>query len=489
MIHRPAESGYVGEVDLHWEANRLLLTQSNASNWKVFELSLEGGDLRQVTQLPDDVDCYDACYLPDGHIVFGSSAPMQAVPCWHGLRKATNLYRCNADGTAVRRLCYDQDHDLHPVVAPNGQVMFSRWDYTGISHIYLRQLMLMNPDGTGQRAIYGSGSWYPNALYFPQPLPGTSQRLLSILSGYHGVHKMGQLVLLDVSRGWREAEGIVHRISGRGSPLAPMVKDDLVSNDWPKFLHPFPLSEKYFLVAAWLGPKSNWGIYLADVFDNLILFREEPGYALLEPIPLVKRSAPPVIPDRVRDGENEATVYLHDVYSGPGLAGVPHGTVQSLRVISYEFGYPHLAGPHWIGRGGPWEAMRILGTVPVAADGSAIFRVPANTPLALQPLDAEGRAVQLMRSWFTAMPGEVVSCIGCHESPSDAAPRGAAAAQLRHAAAIQPWQGPARGFDFRARDPAGARSILRFVPPRTGGGSPRSAALGGLSRLHRSAPR
>ncbi len=91
MIHRPAESSYVGEIDLHWEANRLLLTQSNASNWKVFELSLEGGDLRPVTQLPDDVDCYDACYLPDGRVVFGSSAPMQAVPCWHGLRKATNL--------------------------------------------------------------------------------------------------------------------------------------------------------------------------------------------------------------------------------------------------------------------------------------------------------------------------------------------------------------------------------------------------------------
>ncbi|MHC4734833.1 MAG: HzsA-related protein, partial [Planctomycetota bacterium] len=63
--------------------------------------------------------------------------------------------------------------------------------------------------------------------------------------------------------------------------------------------------------------------------------------------------------------------------------------------------------------------MRIIGTVPVHKDGSAMFRVPANTPLCVQPLDKNGRAVQLMRSWFTAMPGETVSCVGCHEKQDE----------------------------------------------------------------------
>ena len=76
----------------------------------------------------------------------------------------------------------------------------------------------------------------------------------------------------------------------------------------------------------------------------------------------------------------DGIVYLHNVYAGPGLAGVPRGTVKSLRVIAYHFGYPGLAGPDKIGYGGPWEVMRILGTVPLEADGSATFRVPANTP-------------------------------------------------------------------------------------------------------------
>ena len=75
-----------------------------------------------------------------------------------------------------------------------------------------------------------------------------------------------------------------------------------------------------------------------------------------------------------------------------------------------------------IGIDGPWDARRIWGTVPVEADGSANFRVPANTPLAVQPLDADGKALQVMRSWFTAMPGEVVSCVGCHESQNSSPP-------------------------------------------------------------------
>ena len=40
----------------------------------------------------------------------------------------------------------------------------------------------------------------------------------------------------------------------------------------------------------------------------------------------------------------------------------------------------------------------------------------------VQPLDAEGKALQLMRSWMTAMPGEVVSCVGCHEQQNTAPP-------------------------------------------------------------------
>ena len=445
---RPHHGGYVGEIDLHWDGERLLFTQSDAESWKVWEMHTDGSCLRQVSQAPADVDCFDACYMPDGRIVFGSTACWQAVPCWHGRRKVTNLYVMNGDGSGMIQVCFDQDHDFHPVVLNNGQVLFHRWDYTGINHIFLRELMVMNPDGTGQRALYGINSWYPNSLYFPRPLPGDGGWLICILSGYHGVHRMGQLVLLDPGKGWFEADGLVKRISGRDEPIRPAVRDNLVDRDWPKFLHPYPLSEKYFLVACRPDAKSNWGIYLADAYDNLLLIREEPGYALLEPVPIVERPRPPVIAAKADLTRKDGVVYLHNVYSGPGLAGVPRGTIKSLRVIAYHFGYPGLAGPDKIGYGGPWEVMRILGTVPLEEDGSAMFRVPANTPVAVQTLDDEGKAVQLMRSWFTVMPGETLSCVGCHETPADVAPSQLALAATRSARRLDPWYGPARGFDF-----------------------------------------
>ncbi|TWT85002.1 Formylglycine-generating sulfatase enzyme [Planctomycetes bacterium CA13] len=445
---RPDDGRYVGELDLHFDGDRFLFTQSTQENWKIFEMRVDGTGIRQVSTMPDDVDAMDACYLPDGRIIFGSTASYQSVPCWHGRQRVNNLYIMDRDGANVRQLCFDQDHNFHPVVLPSGQVMYHRWDYTGICHIFLRQLMTMNTDGTKQRAAYGSNSWYPNSLFFPRPIPGSDNRLLCILSGYHGVHRMGQLVIVDPSIGWEEDSGIVQRISGRNDPVEPKIRDALVNGDWPMFLHPFPLSEKYFLVSCWKEAKGSWGIYLADVFDNLVLVHETPGHALLEPTPLGARPVPPSIPDQIDLAKDDATVFIHDVYAGPGLTGVPRGTIKELRLVAYHFGYRGLAGSDKIGLGGPWEAMRILGTVPVEEDGSANFRVPANTPISIQTLDGEGKAVQLMRSWFTAMPGERVSCVGCHETPKEAVATGYARAAMRAPDNLNRWHGPARGFDF-----------------------------------------
>ena len=166
-------------------------------------------------------------------------------------------------------------------------------------------------------------------------------------------------------------------------------------------------------------------------------------------MPLRKTPRPPVIPDRVNPESREATVYLSNIYAGKGLEGVPPGTVKRLRLFEPHYAYPGMGGHISIGIDGPWDVHRILGTVPVEADGSASFKVPANTPIAVQPLDEKGRAVQIMRSWFTAMPGETVSCVGCHDSQNTTPGRRSPAAMVRKPSAITPWYGPARGFSFQ----------------------------------------
>ena len=448
-LFRPPADEFVGEIDLDYDAEKFLFTMPKGPTWQIFEIGTDGAGLRQVSggEYPD-VDNFDACYLPDGRIVFVSTASFTAVPCWHGVERACGIYLMDADGGNVRQLCFDQDLDLHPSVLPTGQVTFSRWDYTGTMHIYLRPLMVMNPDGTGQRAVYGSNSYWPNALYFPRGIPGAPNKIIAIIAGYHGVPRMGELGLIDTTKGWQDAAGIVQRIPGRGKLVETIIRDNLVDKSWPKFLHPYPLSDKYFIVSCRLGPKSPWGIYLVDVFDNMLPICVLPKYDLFEPIPLTKTPRPPAIPDRVDLGRDDAIVYMDDVYVGPGLAGVPRGAVKKLRILAYHYGYPGMAGPDKVGCGGPWEVMRILGTVRVHEDGSALFSIPANTPVSVQPLDAQGKAIQLMRSWFTAMPGETVSCVGCHEEPKQIPMLSQRVAAKRPAARIEPWYGPARGLDF-----------------------------------------
>ena len=135
-------------------------------------------------------------------------------------------------------------------------------------------------------------------------------------------------------------------------------------------------------------------------------------------MPFRPRSRPPIIPDRSVPGMKTCSVHIADIYTGKGLAGVPRGAVKKLRVFSYHFNYHKTGGHSTPGLDrveSGWDIKRVLGTVDVEADGSCCFEMPANTPISLQPLDADGAALQLMRSWVTGMPGERVSCTGCHE--------------------------------------------------------------------------
>ena len=282
----------MGDVDLHADATRMLFSSIGThGRWQIFEVRSDGTGLRQVTPGDEpDVDNYDPCYLPDGRIMFCSTRCFHGVPCVGGGNTVANLCRMNADGTEMRQLCFDQDHNWCPTVLNNGRVLYSRWEYSDAPHYFTRLLFHMNPDGTNQSEYYGSNSMWPNSIFYARPLPGHPTKVVAVISGHHGVPRMGELVVFDPAFGRHEAGGAVQRIPGRGRRVAPIIRDTLVDDSWPKFLHPYPLSQKLFLVACQPTSKSWWGIYLVDTFDNMVLLAEEPGYALFEPVPL--RSTP-----------------------------------------------------------------------------------------------------------------------------------------------------------------------------------------------------
>jgi len=66
-----------------------------------------------------------------------------------------------------------------------------------------------------------------------------------------------------------------------------------------------------------------------------------------------------------------------------------------------------------------YVARQVLGTVPIEEDGSAHFTMPAGVPVFFQALDQNGMAIQSMRSSAYAMPGETMSCVGCHEPKNE----------------------------------------------------------------------
>jgi hypothetical protein len=68
-----------------------------------------------------------------------------------------------------------------------------------------------------------------------------------------------------------------------------------------------------------------------------------------------------------------------------------------------------------------FEMQQILGYAVIEPDGSFKVKVPADTPIAITALDAQGRAFQSHTNWIQVRPGETRTCDGCHSPRRGAA--------------------------------------------------------------------
>jgi formylglycine-generating enzyme required for sulfatase activity len=443
----------IADLRMHWDANRVMFTTlmgENDKRWNVYEVKLDGTGCKKLIENEEpDLEFYDGTYLPDGRIIANSNIGYQGVPCVSGDDPVGNMVLYTPEQKNLRRLTFDQDANWNPVVMNNGRVMYTRWEYTDLTHYYSRIVMHMNPDGTENKALYGSGSMFPNSTFDIQPLPGHGSAFVGIISGHHGVARSGRLIIFDPTKGRKNVQGMVQEIPHRNRPIQELIKDELVNGVWPQFVKPTPLNDKYFLVAAKLDPQSLWGLYLVDIYDNVTCLMQAEGEGYISPILVKETKTPPAIPDRVKLNEKEATIFIQDIYEGEGLRGIPRGTVKELRLHAYEYAYVKTRSDHnWHGIQSGWDIKRLLGTVPVEEDGSAIFKVPANTPISIQPIDKDGVAVQWMRSWVTGQPGEVVSCIGCHEDQNQIPIPKRVMASQKAAAPLKAPEGGVRSFTF-----------------------------------------
>jgi len=457
-------AGVIRDPDVSYDGKRILFAWKKSDrqdDYHLYEMDAATGKTRQLTTGLGFAD-YEGAYLPDGNMIFNSTRCVQTVDCFW--TEVSNLYTCDKDGRYMRRLGFDQVHSNYPTVTCDGRIIYTRWDYNDRGQIFPQALFQMNPDGTGQTEAYGNNSWFPTTIMHARAIPGT-QKILAVLSGHHS-HQRGKLALIDPSVGTQEATGVTLIAPVR---RAEAVKVDAYGQEGEQFQYPYPLDEMHFLVTYTPHSGGNrlygkpFGIYFMDLAGRRELLAADAKISCQQPVPLARRSAPPARPSTVDYGKDTGVFYVRDVYVGPGLKGIERGTVKRLRVVTMEFraagiGSNRSDGP--AGRAlastpvsisnGAWDVKTVLGSVAVHEDGSAMFVVPARTPVYFQLLDANDSVVQSMRSWSTLQPGEMFSCVGCHEGKNDASPADGYVCQAvrQGAVEIEPFYGPARGFSF-----------------------------------------
>ncbi len=391
MVLLDAQGGSVRDPQVHYDAQKILFSYrpSGTEFFHLYEINVDGSGLQQLTF--DPFDDYEPVYLPDGGMAFVSTRCKRWVNCW--MTQVGVIYRCDADGRNIELISANTEHDNTPWVLPDGRILYTRWEYVDRSQVEFHHLWAMNPDGTGATVFYGN--MRPHTVMIDaKPIPGTRDILASFSPG-HGVN---------------EHAGIATIVSSDRGPDSPAAARALHRGGLIK--DPYPLSQNLFLMAR------NNQVLLMDAdgrSEVLYVHRGEGG--VHEPRPIVARERERVIEPRNDPQQPAGQMVLADVYTGRNLPGVKRGDIKKLLVLeSLPKQVNFSGGPDLVSWLGTFTLERVLGTVPVEADGSANFVVPAYRQVFFVALDENDLSVKRMQSFCNVAPGEVISCVGCHEN-------------------------------------------------------------------------
>ena len=423
--------GGVRDPQVHYDGRKILFSYRRGGQpyYHLFEIGIDGKDLRQLTD--GAFDDIEPTYTAGGPIVFCSSRCNRMVNCYY-VRVAV-LHRCEADGSGVRAISSNIEQDNTPWPLPDGRILHQRWEYIDRSQTWFHHLWTMSPDGTGQMVYYGNQQ-VGTVMLDAKPIPGTRKVVASFSPGH----------------GRNEHEGYVTVVSPALGPDQPASARRI--SDAPEYRDPYPLSEDAFLVAK------GTELLLMDgrgacrsVYGLPEEWRTPDGRMRVhEPRPLQPRARENVLSSRIDTTLPTGVVALERVHLGRNMEGVKPGEIRSLLVLE--------ALPKPVNFSGGWEPLtyggsftleRVLGPVPVEADGSAHMELPALRSLFFVALDARGRSVKRMQSFLTVQPGETLGCVGCHESRTRTPAGGAVPLAMRRPpSVVAPVPGTPAVFDF-----------------------------------------
>lgn len=455
------DRGGIRDPQVHYDAAKIVFSyrKGGTENYHLYEVNVDGTGLRQITDGPfDDIE---PAYLPDGGIVFVSSRCKRYVNCW--LTQVAVLHRCDGDGKNLKAISSNNEHDNTPWPLPDGRVLYTRWEYVDRSQVHFHHLWSANPDGTIQQTWYGN--MHPGTTMIDaKPITGSDKIVASFSPGH----------------GQREHDGVITIVDPKAGPDAAAFARPISRGS--HYRDPWAFTESCFMAVA-----RDTLVVMNERGEQQVVFKlpeaeRKIGLECHEPRPIIPRPRERVIEPRVNPALGTGTMLLANVNQGRRMEGVKRGEIKKLLVLeSLPMPVHYTGGMEPISYGGTFTLERIVGTVPVEADGSAFFELPALRSLFFVALDENDMSVKRMQSFTTVQPGEQQSCVGCHEQRTQT-PKNEQMnlLALRHApASIEPIRDVPDVFDF----PRDVQPILNALCndchgyEKTARGGPRAGKL------------
>ncbi len=403
---RELEGGSFVSLELSFDAEEVSFAYTEAgagANWSpertyhVFKANADGSNLSQLTDGPWNE--FDPCFLPGGRIVFISERRGGFGRCHARPVPTYTLHSMLPDGSDIITLSFHETNEWHPSVTHDGKLIYTRWDYVDRDSDVAQHPWLCYPDGRDPRTYHGNypvdRSGRPWMEMSMRAIPG-SERYLGVAAPHHD-QAFGSLIMLDQRVPDNDYRSQLWRVT-------PDTRFPEAEGHWRSYKDygtPWPLSQDYYL-AVWDPDEVHHDIYLVDAFGNKVLIYRDPNVPALDPIPLLPRQRPPILPTMTEQPVEarasgdpmpaDGTVSVMNVYESD--FDWPEGAqVEKLRIVQlFPKATAHQKAPR-VGIGAQSLARGVFGTVPVEDDGSAnVFNHPNAVNIMYLGMRAAGNA-------------------------------------------------------------------------------------------------
>ncbi len=400
-----AGRGAIGSPSVSFDGRSILFSMAHDGDpfYHIYRVPAEGGRPERLTDGPfHDIDPAE---LPDGRIVF-TSTRIGRFEEYHN-PPSRSLFVMAADGGDVRPITSTIIFDNEPEVLADGRILFIRSDNFFDRGKVETLLHAVHPDGSEGYTEFGLDNG-----------PEYGGRLRAYLCGSPAPMPDGRVAYLSgpgvtVGRLGYPAKDLQHFSVGAGD-VAALPDGRLLCTT----ARSIPIEIKTGKNKRTIHDLSYEKIGVLDPSaqpPTLTVIYHSPNGPLHSPVYLGPRKRPPQLAEKVERWREEqprptGVLYCQNArFTQQTTAGWPH--VRAIRVIAGT-GLTVRSSHSYIVHAGN-ETVE-LGTVPLAPDGSFAVEVPADTPIALQAVDGEGRSELNEMSWIYVRPGEKRGCVGCH---------------------------------------------------------------------------